>query len=64
MLERLFGDRVRSEIMQKLIEEYTEKALEEQQLKPLSPPEIVTEESNLPETLQVSAPPSTSSPKS
>ena len=34
MLERLFGDRVRGEIVQKLIKEYTDKALEEQNLSP------------------------------
>ena len=31
-----FGDQVRGEIMQKLIKEYTDKALEEQNLKPLA----------------------------
>ena len=55
MLERLFGDRVRGEIVQKLIKEYTDKALEEQNLKPLLPPEIVTEESDLAKTLRFSA---------
>ena len=53
--ERLFGDRVRGEIVQKLIKEYTEKALEEQNLKPLLPPEIVTEESDLAKALRFSA---------
>lgn len=52
MLERLFGDRVRGEIVQKLIKEYTDKALDEQNLKPLLPPEIVTEESDLAQTLR------------
>lgn len=52
MLERLFGDRVRGEIVQKLIKEYTDKALEEQNLTPLLPPEIVTEESDLAKTLR------------
>ncbi len=55
MLERLFGDRVRGEIVQKLIKEYTDKALEEQNLTPLLPPEIVTEESDLAKTLRFSA---------
>jgi len=55
MLERLFGDRVRGEIVQKLIKEYTDKALEEQNLKPLLPPEIVTEESDLAKALRFSA---------
>jgi trigger factor len=55
MLERLFGDRVRGEIVQKLIKEYTDKALDEQNLKPLLPPEIVTEESDLAKTLRFSA---------
>ncbi len=55
MLERLFGDRIRGEIVQKLIKEYTDKALEEQNLKPLLPPEIVTEESDLAKALRFSA---------
>src|SRR5216684_1692944 len=55
MLERLFGDRVRGEIVQKLIKEYTDKALEEQNLKPLLQPEIVTEESDLAKALRFSA---------
>ena len=55
MLERLFGDQVRGEIVQKLIKEYTDKALEEQNLKPLLSPEIVTEESDLAKALRFSA---------
>ena len=55
MLERLFGDQVRGEIVQKLIKESTDKALEEQNLTPLLPPEIVTEESDLAKTLRFSA---------
>ncbi len=55
LLERFFGDQVRSEVIQKLVKEYTEKALEEHQLKPIVEPEIVTEETNLPETLKFSA---------
>jgi trigger factor len=55
ILERLFGDRVRGEIVQKLIKEYTDKALEEQNLKPLLQPDIVTEESDLAKALRFSA---------
>ena len=36
LLERLFGDQVRGEIVQKLVKEYTDKALEEQNLKPVA----------------------------
>src|ERR1700730_11505104 len=55
LLEKFFGDQVRSEVIQKLVKEYTEKALEEHNLKPIVEPEIVTEETNLPETLKFSA---------
>ncbi len=55
MLERLFGDRIRGEIVQKLIKEYTDRALEERNLTPLLPPEIVTEETDLARTLRFSA---------
>ncbi len=55
MLERLFGDRIRGEIVQKLIKEYTDKALEERNLTPLLPPEIVTEETDLARTVRFSA---------
>lgn len=47
LLERFFGDQVRGDVVQKLIKEYTGKALEEQNLKPIVEPEIVTEESDL-----------------
>src|SRR6267378_1439833 len=47
MLERLFGDQVRGDVIQKLVKEYTGKALEENDLKPVIQPEIVTEESDL-----------------
>ena len=47
MLERLFGDQVRGDVVQKLVKEYTDKALEENDLKPVVAPEIVTEESDL-----------------
>jgi trigger factor len=47
LLERFFGDQVRGDVVQKLIKEYTSKALDEQNLKPIVEPEIVTEESDL-----------------
>jgi trigger factor len=47
LLERFFGDQVRGDVIQKLIKEYTEKALDEHDLKPIVQPEIVTEESDL-----------------
>src|SRR6266478_3640940 len=43
LLEKFFGDQVRGEVIQKLVREYTEKALEENSLKPIVSPEIVTE---------------------
>ena len=55
LLEKFFGDQVRSEVIQKLVREYTEKALEEHNLKPIVEPEIINEETNLPETLKFSA---------
>lgn len=55
LLERFFGDRVRGEVIQKLIKEYTGKALEERNLKPLLQPEIVTEETDLGKALRFSA---------
>jgi trigger factor len=47
LLERFFGEQVRTEVMQKLVKEYTDKALEEKSLKPVVAPEIVTEETDL-----------------
>ncbi|MGH7836736.1 MAG: trigger factor, partial [Candidatus Binataceae bacterium] len=47
LLERFFGDQVRGDVIQKLIKEYTDKALEEHALTPIVQPEIVTEESDL-----------------
>ena len=47
LLERFFGDQVRGDVIQKLIKEYTGKALDEHALKPIVEPEIVTEESDL-----------------
>jgi trigger factor len=47
LLERFFGDQVRGDVIQKLVKEYTEKALEENALTPVVEPEIVTEETDL-----------------
>ncbi|MGH7925834.1 MAG: trigger factor [Candidatus Binatus sp.] len=47
LLERFFGEQVRGEVVQKLVEEYTKKALEEHHLKPVVAPEIVTEQTDL-----------------
>jgi trigger factor len=55
LLERFFGDQVRSDVIQRLVKEYTEKALDENALKPVVEPEIVTEETELPRTLKFSA---------
>jgi len=55
ILERYFGDRVRGEVTQRLIRDYTDKALNENELKPVVAPEIVTEESDLSKALKFSA---------
>ena len=55
LLERFFGDQVRGDVTQKLVKEYTEKALEENSLTPVIPPEIVTEETDLRKALKFSA---------
>ncbi len=55
LLERFFGDQVRGDVIQKLVKEYTDKALEENQLKPIVAPEIVTEETDLTKSLKFSA---------
>ena len=55
LLERFFGDQVRGDVTQKLVKEFTEKALEENSLTPVIPPEIVTEETDLKKTLKFSA---------
>src|SRR6202451_28150 len=47
LLERFFGEQVRGEVVQKLVEEYTKKALEDHYLKPVVAPEIVTEHTAL-----------------
>src|SRR5258708_36727815 len=53
LLERFFGEQVRGEVMQKLVKEYTDKALEEHALKPVVAPEIVTEETDLQKALSL-----------
>ncbi len=55
MLERFFGDQVRGDVIQKLVKDYTKKALEEHNLKPLVEPEINTEETDLSKALRFSA---------
>lgn len=55
LLERFFGDQVRSDVIQRLVREYTDKALEEQNLKPMVAPEIITEETDLSKALRFSA---------
>ncbi len=55
LLERMFGDQVRGEVIQKLIKESTEKALSENNLTPVAEPEIVTEETDLNKTLRFAA---------
>lgn len=47
LLERFFGEQVRGEVIQKLVKQYTDKALEEHDFKPVVEPEIVTEQSDL-----------------
>src|SRR5580658_11350515 len=54
LLERFFGDQVRGDVIQKLVKEYTGKALEENDLTPIVAPEIVTEESDLAKSLKFS----------
>ncbi len=55
LLERFFGDQVRGDVIQRLVKEYTDKALDENNLKPVVEPEIVTEETDLPRALKFSA---------
>jgi len=55
LLERFFGDQVRSDVIQRLVKEYTDRALDENNLKPVVEPEIVTEATDLPRTLKFSA---------
>jgi len=55
ILERLFGDQVRGDVIQKLIKESTEKVLAENEFKPVAEPEIVTEETDLAKALRFSA---------
>ena len=53
LLERFFGEQVRGEVIQKLVKEYTDKALEEHNLKPVAAPEIVTEQTDLQKDLSL-----------
>jgi trigger factor len=53
LLERFFGEQVRGEVIQKLVKEYTDKALQEHDLKPVVAPEIVTEQSDLQKDLSL-----------
>jgi trigger factor len=55
LLERFFGDQVRGDVTQKLVKDYTEKALQENSLTPVIAPEIVTEETDLKKALKFSA---------
>jgi trigger factor len=55
LLERFFGDQVRSDVIQRLVKEYTDKALDEQNLKPIVAPEVITEETDLSKALRFSA---------
>src|SRR5277367_3640443 len=55
LLERFFGDQVRSDVIQRLVKEYTDKALDEQNLKPIVTPEVITEETDLSKALRFSA---------
>ena len=53
LLERFFGEQVRGEVIQKLVKEYTDKALEEHDLKPVAEPEIVAEQTDLQKDLSL-----------
>src|ERR1039458_7921873 len=53
LLERFFGEQVRGEVIQKLVKEYTDKALQEHDLKPVVAPEIVTEQTDLQKDLSL-----------
>ncbi len=55
LLERFFGDQVRGDVIQKLVKDYTKKALEEKNLTPMVEPEITTEETDLSKALRFSA---------
>src|SRR5260370_25393454 len=52
MLERMFGDQVRTDVIQKLIKEYTGKALEEHELKPVVETEHDTQQNELKKSLR------------
>ena len=53
LLERFFGEQVRGEVVQKLVKEYTDKALQEHDFKPVVAPEIVTEQTDLQKDLSL-----------
>lgn len=55
LLERFFGDQVRGDVIQRLVRENTDRALDENNFKPVVEPEIVTEETDLPKILKFSA---------
>jgi trigger factor len=55
LLEKFFGDQVRGDVIQKLVADYTKKALEENNLKPMVEPEITTEETDLSKALKFNA---------
>ena len=55
VLERLFGDRVRAEVFEKLIQQSYAEVVEEQHIAPVGHPEIVTEQARPGEALRYSA---------
>jgi trigger factor len=55
LLEKFFGDQVRGDVIQKLVKDFTKKALEENNLKPVVEPQITTEETDLSKALRFSA---------
>ena len=55
VLERLFGDRVRAEVFEKLIQQSYAEVVEEQRIAAVGHPEIVTEQARLGEALRYSA---------
>jgi trigger factor len=55
VLERLFGDQVRADVFGRLVSESYAEALREQQIEPVSQPEIVTERAEPGEPLRYSA---------
>src|SRR5438552_120111 len=55
VIERLFGDRVRADVISKLIGDSYQEALREQKIEPVAQPEIVTEQAELGSSLRYSA---------